>query len=148
MTRHLLLGADEYVAEWVGQQVKIADFGKCTTMGFLDQRGELLAGVVFNNYRAPNIEATIATISPRWCSRSALRTIFSYPFLQLRCTRLTAITEVMNQPARAFLCRLGFREEGTLRKLFPGAIDGVVYGMLAEECHWITAGEPMRSVAA
>lgn len=144
---NLLLGEDERVARWIGERVGIEDFGLCTTMGFVGKDGSLLGACLFNNYRHPNIEATIATVSPRWCSRSILRGIFSYPFLQLGCTRVTAITEVMNQPARAFLCRLGFQEEGILRKAFPSAIDAVVYGMLAEECRWITAEESMRRAA-
>jgi RimJ/RimL family protein N-acetyltransferase len=142
------VGYDEAVARWVGEQVRIADFGPYTAIGFINAAEELLGGVVYSNYRHPNIEATIATVSPKWCSRRVLSAIFSYPFFQLRCTRLTAVTEIMNQPARAFLCRLGFQEEGVLRKAFPGGIDAVVYGLLAEECRWLTVEEPMRSVAA
>lgn len=144
----VLAGHDAAVARWVGERVHIADFGHCVAIGFVADPDQMLGGCVFNNYRHPNIEATIATASPRWCTARILRAIFSYPFCQLGCTRLTAITEVMNQPARAFLYRLGFREEGTLRKAFPGGIDAVIYGMLAEECRWITVEEPMRSAAA
>lgn len=142
----LLLGQDAAIANWVGRQLDIAYFGPCVTMGFVSG-DELLGGCVFNNYRHPNIEATIATVSPRWCSRTILNGIFHYPFRQLGCARVTAITEVMNQPVRAFLCRLGFREEGTLRKGFPGGIDAVVHGMLAEECRWLTAEGSMRRAA-
>lgn len=146
MTVGFLTGQDAQVAAWIGDQVHIHDFGACVAFGFVEN-GELLGGVLFNNYRPPNIEATIATVSPRWCTSSILRGIFSYPFTQLRCTRLTAITEVMNQPVRAFLCRLGFQEEGTLRKAFPDGIDAVIHGMLAEECRWITAEERMDRAA-
>ncbi len=147
MSVKIVLGEDEFVAGWLSKQLDIDDFGACTTMAFVEN-GTLLGACLFNNYRHPGIEATIATISPRWCTRTILSRIFSYPFRQLRCTRLTAITEVMNQPARAFLCRLGFQEEGTLRKAFPGGKDAVIHGMLAEECRWLTAEESMKRVAA
>ncbi len=143
----LIWGHDAAVAEWVGARLDIADFGLCVALGVVDRQGSLIGGCIFNNYRHPNIEATIATTSPRWCSRGVLSGIFAYPFRQLRCTRVTAITEVMNQPARAFLCRLGFQEEGTLRKAFPGGIDAVVHGMLTEECRWIMAEESMERAA-
>lgn len=145
---HVLLDLDEAVAKWVAERLDIEDFGYCRTMALVADDGEMLGGVIFNNWRHTNIEMTIATVSPRWCKRSVLATIFSYPFFQLKCKRVTAITEVMNQPVRAFLCRLGFQEEGTLRKWFLDGADGVIYGMLAEECRWITVEERMGRVAA
>lgn len=148
MSVRLVFGSDDLVAKWIGERVQIDDFGPCVTMSIVDEEGVMLGGCLFNNYRPPNIEATIATIGSRWCSRRVLAGIFSYPFGQLGCKRVTAITEVMNQPARAFLCRLGFQQEGVLRQAFPNGTDAVVYGMLSSECRWFTAEEPMRRVAA
>lgn len=145
----IVAGNDEFIASWAGARLGIADFGPSTTMAIIDSGGRLVGACIFNNYRHPNIEASIVTEDRRWCSRSILGAIFAYPFRQLGCTRLTAITEIMNQPARAFLCRLGFQEEGILRKAFPGGIDAVVHGMLAEECRWLLpAEEPISCVAA
>ncbi len=124
-------------------------FANGVSMGIVDcATGKKLGGVIFNSHEHPNIQASIATDSPRWCTRSVLRGIFSYPFGQLGCTRVTAITEVMNHPAREFLCRLGFQEEGVLRKWFPGPRDAVIFGMLAEECRWFQTGEHMARVVA
>jgi len=131
----LLIGDDEAIARWVGQRVGVDDFGKCVTIGILSG-DELIAGVVFNNYRPPGIEATIASTSPRWCNRATLAVIFGYVFDQLRCRRLTAITEATNQPVRAFLCHLGFREEGLLRHGFMTG-DAALYGMVREDCRWL-----------
>jgi RimJ/RimL family protein N-acetyltransferase len=72
--------------------------------------------------------------------------IFGYPFNQVGCRRLTATTEAKNQPVRAFLCHLGFREEGVIRQGFP-TDDAVVYGMLRDECRWL-AREQMDRCAA
>jgi RimJ/RimL family protein N-acetyltransferase len=127
--------AGKEVCEWVGERVGITNFGLCTTLGIADESG-LIAGVVFNNYREPaTIEATIASTSPRWCSRGTLGVIFGYVFDQLGCRRLTAVTGSKNQPVRAFLCRLGFREEGLLRHGFKED-DAVVFGMIRDECRW------------
>ncbi len=135
-----LFGHDAAVARWVGERVGIADFGLCTAIGFVKDETALIAGVVFNNWHAPAdpglIEATIASTSPRWCNRATLAVIFGYVFNQVGCRRLTATTEAKNQPARAFLCKLGFREEGVIRQGFP-TDDAVVYGMLKGECRWL-----------
>jgi len=132
----LVAGQDKAICRWVGDRLGIDDFGACKTMGFIDH-GVLVAGVVFNNYRHPNIEASIATSTPRWCNRGILSAIFHYPFIQAGCTRVTATTEATNQPARAFLCRLGFQQEGVIRQALPGGADAVIYGLLRDECRWL-----------
>jgi RimJ/RimL family protein N-acetyltransferase len=97
----------------------------------------LIAGVVYNNLREMNIEATIASTRPYWCTRRVLHAIFWYPFCQLGMSRLTAITETTNQSVRVFLSRLGFQQEGVMRRGFRGGADAAVYGMLREECRWL-----------
>jgi RimJ/RimL family protein N-acetyltransferase len=141
----IVLGYDGAVAFWVRQRLTdpvIEDWGPCTAIG-IAQDGDLIAGIVFNNLRWPNIEASIASTTPRWCSRRNLAAIFAYPFRQLDCHRLGATTGVKNQPARAFLCRLGFREEGICRQALPPSAanpagDAVIYGMTPGECWWLS----------
>lgn len=138
-----LYGHDPAVSRWVGDQVGIEDFGPCAAIGFM-RDDALIAGIVYNNWHHPSdpglIEATMASTTPRWCNRDTLGVIFGYPFNQLGCRRLTATTEAKNQPCRAFLCHLGFREEGVIRQGFP-TDDAVVYGMLREE--WRQLGAKM-----
>jgi RimJ/RimL family protein N-acetyltransferase len=140
----LLVGHDADVAHWVGRRLGIDDFGPCTAIGILcgdintiKLRHELIAGVVYNWYRQANIEITCAAVSPRWCTSRILRGLFSYPFEQLGCHRVTCVTEHTNESVRAFLARLGFREEGVMRRSYLNGNDAVIYGMLREECRWI-----------
>jgi RimJ/RimL family protein N-acetyltransferase len=64
-----------------------------------------------------------------------------YPFIQLGCNRITAITKAKNQPARAFLCRLGFHLEG----VHPGVFlddDAISYGLLRSDAsRWLAEEE-------
>lgn len=140
----IILGYDRAVAEWVRRRLTdppVEDWGPCVALGIA--RGpELVAGIVFNNYRHPSIEASIASSTPSWCSRRNLAAIFAYPFRQLGCRRVGAMTGITNQPARAFLCRLGFREEGILRQALPPSAanpmgDAVLYGITLAECRWL-----------
>ena len=132
----LILGHDRELALWAGQQIGIEDFGPCVTIG-VAHKGVLVAAAVYNQYRHPNIEVTFVTSSPRWASKGAIRAILRYPFLQLRCKRITAITEATNQPARAFLCRLGFKQEGYHPDSFVSG-DAVTYGLLAKDAaRWL-----------
>lgn len=132
----LIFGADRELKLWAGQRLGIADFGPTVTIG-VARTGKIVAVALFNNYHVPNILITFVTSTPRWASKHAIRGILRYPFVQLECKRVTAITEVTNQPARAFLCRLGFKQEGHHPDWFSSG-DGVSYGLLAKDAaRWI-----------
>ena len=132
----LFYGFDNQVAEWVrielGMDVGFKDF---SAIGITD--GErIIAGVVYSNYRHPNIEMSIASISPRWATRRILKALFSYPFEQLGCNRVTGIVDKDAVSTRRFDERLGFVHEGTMREGNPAG-DAEIYGMLKRECKWL-----------
>ena len=56
----------------------------------------------------------------------------SYPFDQLACHRLTAITPKKARAARRFLDHFGFKREGVVRRAF-GEDDAIVSGLLKAE---------------
>lgn len=135
-----IIGCDREIARWVGSRLGIDDFGQYVAIGIV-HADDLIAGIVYNNHRAyfgrsHDIDMTIASTDPAWCSRTILSGLFAYPFRQLGCRRVTAVTRVENAPARRFLVRLGFREEGVLREALPTG-NAAIYGMLAEECRWL-----------
>lgn len=132
----ILFGYDREIAAWVGDRLDCDFPVDSRSLGFI-RNNKIIGGVVFHNYRGSNIEASIASISPRWATKNVLRIIFSYPFVQLGAHRLTALTDAGNQPVRVFLERLGFVHEGTMREAHPED-DAAIYGMLSHECKWIT----------
>jgi RimJ/RimL family protein N-acetyltransferase len=133
----LLFGIDRELSQWASDKLGIKDFGPCVTIG-VSRSSKVVAVALFNNYRHPNIEITFVTSTPMWATRQTIGAILRYPFVQLGCKRLTAITEHTNRPARAFLCRLGFHQEGYHPDALPSG-DAVTYGMLARDAaRWIT----------
>jgi hypothetical protein len=102
----------------------------------VEEGGLLIAGWVFDNYHGHTITASMASTTPRWASRRTLKALFSYPFVQLPCTRMTALTGESMTNVRDFLLRLGFLQEGLVRRGFADD-NCVIYGMLREECRWI-----------
>ena len=134
---NLVYGRDQEVAEWVAQRAPHAQTGfeKYVAIG-IEEKGALIAGCVYNDYRGHSIHVSIASSSPRWATKKTLRAFFGYPFGQLQVERLTAYTGKSMASVRTFLVRLGFVEEGVIRKGFADE-DCIVYGMLREECRWI-----------
>jgi RimJ/RimL family protein N-acetyltransferase len=134
----LILDQSEDVAAWVAaripQMAGAADFGPATAIGVASEDGRALGGVVFHGYqpRFRNIEVSFASETPRWLTRNLIRQILAYPFDQLACQRLTAITPKKARAARAFLERFGFKREGVVRRGF-GDDDAIVSGLLKGE---------------
>ncbi len=132
----LVLGWDAEVARWVGRLVGVEDFGLSTAIGVV-RNGRMAAGAVFNNFRPPQIEITFASVDPRWATREAIRGILRYPFVQLGCKRLTAVTAEENEKAIQFMQRLGFHVEGRHPDAFVSGA-AVSLGMLRRDAErWL-----------
>ena len=133
----LLYEPQQYIAEWAGRQLGVKDFGPCAAIGVLRNR-ELVGAAVFNHFEWPNIEITFCTSDKRWATPDVVRGIIRYPFLQLGCKRITAVTDDTNQLAIAFLCRMGFRQEGFHPDASPTGAR-VSYGLLRKDAEkWLT----------
>ena len=144
----LVYGHDEDVAAFVCAHAPHAEngFRDYTAIG-IARNGELVAGVVYNEFRGHSIHCSIASTDPRWASRGVLFTIFAYPFLQLKVERITVYTGKTMSHVRQFLERLGFQQEGIVRRGFADD-DAVIYGMLKDECPWIRKHEKLRESPA
>jgi len=140
----ILAGQREAVAAWVAAQirdVRIAPPGPYEALGSVDAAGNLIGGVIYKEYTelqdGTHDIQMIAAGKPGWLTPSMLRAFFSYPFIQLDCSRITSIVAKAHKKARAFNERLGFRHEGTIRGAFGIGKDGLVYGLLRQECRYI-----------
>jgi RimJ/RimL family protein N-acetyltransferase len=134
----LVYGQDARVAEWVGKQLmKDAEaFKPCVAVG-IERNGELIAGVVYNNYVGHLIEMTIASLDKRWCSRHNLKALFAYPFTQLGLRRVQALCSDKDEGVQMFLKRLGFTHEGTHPCGYHDGGTALSFGMLKHQCRWL-----------
>jgi RimJ/RimL family protein N-acetyltransferase len=134
----LVLDQSAAIAAWVAARIPhmagAGDFGPCSAIGVVAADSRALGGVVFHSYqpRFANIEVSFASATPRWLTRNLIRSILAYPFDQLGCQRLTAITPKKARAARAFLDHFGFKREGVVRRGF-GDDDAIVSGLLRWE---------------
>lgn len=132
-----IYGQDDRVSTWVGERIDEDDFGKVVAIG-LEEDGNLIAGVVYNMYTEASICMHVAAEpGKRWMTRDFLFRAFAYPFLQLKCNRVTGLVRVDNIEARRFDEHLGFVQEGVIRRGASDGTDMILYGMLKEECRWL-----------
>ncbi len=111
-------------------------WGDYNALGLI-KNDELVAGVIYNNFGSTNVYLHIgAEDGCRWLNKEFLFAVFDYPFNQLGMRRITALVREKNKRARLFVENLGFVSEGRMRKFFRDG-DGVIYGMLREECRFL-----------
>lgn len=135
--KSVIYGQDARVCEWVARRVDEEKFEGAVGIG-LEEDGELIAGVVFNQYTGPGILMHVAAVpTKRWMTRDYLYRCFAYPFIQLNCNRITGLVREDNLTAQRFDEHLGFVREGLMRKACDDGSNMIVYGMLREECRWL-----------
>lgn len=130
MAPRILYGHDAEVSAWVSNQI----FGKpdawehgYAAIGIM-LGVELIGGVVYSGYCGHDIMLSIATTSPKWCTRVTLGVILRYPFVQLGVPRASLRMAVSNERSQSLVERLGFKKEGLARLGWLGTEDALLYG--------------------
>ncbi len=109
--------------------------GRGTAIGKLNQNGDLVAGVLYEDWNGANIVGHIAGLDG-WASKGFLGLIFDYPFNQIGAKRITAPVNSNNDKARLLLEKLGFIIDATLAQAIPDG-DLLLYRMYKSECKFL-----------
>lgn len=100
----------------------------------------IIGGCLYTNYIPTPGGGDIqvwAVGEPGWLNRRMIRALLGYPFLQLNCHRMTALTGKGNKPSRRLLEGVGFRLEGIARRGLTARKDACIYSLLKAECGWV-----------
>jgi RimJ/RimL family protein N-acetyltransferase len=116
-------------SRWVG--------GQGNAIGVVDSSNVLMAGVTYTQWTGPNIVMDVAAEpGRRWCTPDVLYMLFSFPFEQLGCSRVSAPVSSANTRCRRFVEKLGFSLEATLEGACKDG-DLLIYRMKKSECRWL-----------
>lgn len=120
-----------YVAH---KQGRVQDWGLFVAFGLVNDDEELIAGVVFNGYIAPNI---MMHISAEKLTPGFVSTIMHYAFVKNNCKRVTGIIDKRNKQSRRFAHHLGAKLEGVMKDASPNG-DLCIYGLMKRDAEkWI-----------
>lgn len=136
MTR-LVFEQKDRIGQWVADQVEqTAPWGSFYAMGAENDHGEIVAGIVLNNYNGANATAHIAIAKPGKYLHALLREFCNYAFVQCGLKRLTGMVPLSMPKVIAFDKKLGWEEEFVMK---DGAPDGdmQVLVMWADKCPWL-----------
>jgi len=117
---------------------------KYSFIGFVERdvsgKDNVMGGVLFSDYDGHNIFIHVALDTPKVCQRRFLKMVFLYCFIQLKCSRITALCRNEYKRNERLLKGVGFVKEGVIRKIMKvknNHVDGAIYGILKEECKWV-----------
>ncbi len=133
----------EEVGPWVAKKI----FGPWTgapAIG-LERRGEMVAGVIYENWNRRSVTCHIAVqglMTPAY-----LAAIFHYPFVHLGCDKIIAPISEGNAESIELVRNMGFREEARLHDAHP---DGslLLFTMARHKCRFIGERYASRIKAA
>jgi RimJ/RimL family protein N-acetyltransferase len=138
-------GMDEQIAQWMAQRTPQFQYGASpyACIGLVNQVGGIVAGALFENYTHVDIHAHIAA---ERLTRHFLGECFRYCFETEGVDRITCPVLTSNKYGEPFVKKLGFVLEGRMRRRALDGSDVLIYGMLREECRWLTAGHPREKL--
>lgn len=123
------------IYRFVSERIKHWEWGNFTALG-LERNGEIIAGVLFNEY----VENTRCSIhcagDGNWLNREFLWMVFDYAFNQLGCKVIVNPVSVSNKPSMRFTEHIGFKPALLLE---DGAEDGdlMIFTLHKKDCKWL-----------
>lgn len=116
-----------------------------SSIGIYDTKKQLLVGgVTYTSYTKREIWTSIWIDDKKSLTKHILKTIFGYAFDEDKCGvyRITTNTKADNKASIKLQLKLGFKNEGRMRRYFGDdpADDAIIMGMLKDECRWIKHG--------
>ncbi len=128
------------VGRWVCARTGGTFDGLGTGIG-IEEDGELIAGVLYDNYNGRSIQMHVASDgSKHWMTREFLRICFDYPFHQLKVNVIIGLVDSENLAARKFDEALGFKLEHSIPNAGRKG-DLLLYSMTPAQCRFLRLKE-------
>lgn len=129
----------ERIGPWVCQRTGGVFDGLGTAIG-LEKNGDLVAGVLYDQYNGRSICMHVAADGRNWMTREYLRVCFDYPFRQLGVCKIIGMVDSENLAARRFDEALGFELEHSIKNAGQRG-DLIIYTMTPAQCRFLNIKE-------
>lgn len=125
----LIFDDKERVGAWVADQVgQAATWGSFYAMG-AEVDGELVAGIVFNNFNDSSATSHFAVSKPTKLFIQLLDHCYAYAFEKNGLLRLTGLINADNWKSLRLSTHIGFEPESVMRKAGNGGTDIIVLAL-------------------
>lgn len=116
----LLVDNDQAVADWTYQHYHIYPQPVDKALGIIDRAGNLVGGILFQNFNGINVE--LSYYGPSTITLGICRIIARIAISHFNAGRLTVVTSRRNKRLIRGLIKIGFRLEG-MQRCFYGHVD-------------------------
>lgn len=124
----------EFVAEGMPHIAEAGGFRDYYVIGIEDASGVLVGGIVASHVNSFDAHISARLTRANALTRRMLQSLFDLAFDEMKLSRLTMLIAPANRHARGVAEKLGFVEEGLMRRGYDGVRDAVIYGMTKDEC--------------
>lgn len=123
------------VGRWVAQQTNGSFSAEtCTALGLQKDSGEIIAGVIYENWNQRSVVAHMAVTGR--LTRKFIGAIFRYAFDQCGAAKVILPVGSSNRKSMHFVRHLGFSEECRIRDAAPGG-DIVLFTLRKSDCRFL-----------
>jgi RimJ/RimL family protein N-acetyltransferase len=132
MGRRIISGPE--VGYWVAGKMGSSFSPETATAIGLEKDGNIIAGVMYENWNGKSITAHMAVDAP--ITRSFLGAIFKYAYDKCAVEKVILPVSSGNQKSNKFVKNLGFNEEARIADAAPDG-DIVLYTMKKDNCKFL-----------
>lgn len=126
----------KFVADGIPHIAAAGGFRDYYAIGIENASGALVGGIVASHVNAFDAHVSARLTRSNALTSGILRALFALAFDEMSLARLTMLVAPGNRRARAVAEKLGFIEEGLMRRGYDGVRDAVLYGMTKDD-PWI-----------
>lgn len=110
---------------------------ECKWIASVTENNEIMGVVVYSRWSKHNCEMSVASVTPKFLTKLFIKNAFYFPLRLWGLCRVTSVMEEDNHKALKMNYGLGFKDEGILRDWYGVGKNGIVTGMLKDECKWL-----------
>ena len=127
------------IADWMLKEgfPELAHLGRYkpfAAMGLKTDDGKLYGGLILTNYTGFDAELTVYVSKMYLMRIQDLKRLFHWFFDDMGLVRMTARIAPDNERSINIAKKLGFQQEGIIRKGLDGKRDVILFGLLREDC--------------
>lgn len=128
---------DQRVVGFIAQRIgTVPDI--CTAVGWENDTGKIVAGVIFERFNGRNVYFHGAGDGSCFWPRALLKAIAIHAFETIGALRVTTVTQSNNSAALAWDKAYGFVEEGRMIGAAHDGSDSVYLVLWKHDCKWLS----------
>jgi len=132
MVRNIIYGPE--AGNWIAKQLGCGFSPATATAIGLGKDGEIVAGVMYENWNKRSITAHMAVVGR--LTRGYIGEIFRYAYGHCGVNKVILPVESTNQKSIRFVEHLGFTEECRIKDAAPGA-DIIIFTLEKAQCRFL-----------